>query len=87
MNTWKTIWDAHCLQYVSGVQYMRDVFQIILDAMKSPVDDVVLQGIEFWTTICEEEMTLQMEAEDVSVLALVVAYAHRRPKLVRRRSV
>jgi hypothetical protein len=43
--------------------------------MKSPVDDVVLQGIEFWTTICEEEMTLQMEAEDVSVLALVVAYA------------
>ena len=33
--------------------------------MKSPVDDVCLQGIEFWSNVCEEEMDLAVELTEV----------------------
>ncbi len=33
--------------------------------MKSPMDDVALQGIEFWSNVCEEEIDLAVEAEEV----------------------
>lgn len=39
--------------------------QIVLDAMRSNDEDVVLQGIEFWTSICEVEIALNDEAKDV----------------------
>lgn len=43
---------------------MRDVFKITLDAMKMQIDDVALQGIEFWSNVCEEEIALCVEAEE-----------------------
>lgn len=36
--------------------------------MKSDVDDVALQGIEFWSTVCDEETDLVIEAAEVSQL-------------------
>ncbi len=36
-----------------------------MDAMKSSEEDVVLQGIEFWSNVCEEEIALAVEAEEV----------------------
>lgn len=39
--------------------------QISLQAMKSTEDDVILQGIEFWSNVCEEEIALAAEAEEV----------------------
>lgn len=35
--------------------------------MKSENDEVALQGIEFWSTVCDEEVDLAIEASDVSV--------------------
>jgi importin subunit beta-1 len=32
--------------------------------MKSPNEDVALQGIEFWSSVCEEESELQLELEE-----------------------
>lgn len=32
--------------------------------MKSPNEDVALQGIEFWSSVCEEESELQIELEE-----------------------
>jgi len=40
--------------------------QISLEAMKSSVDEVALQGIEFWSTVCDEEVDLAIEAAEVS---------------------
>uniref|UniRef100_F6RMU1 Importin N-terminal domain-containing protein n=1 Tax=Ciona intestinalis TaxID=7719 RepID=F6RMU1_CIOIN len=37
------------------------LFAITVEAMKSTDDDVVLQGIEFWSNVCEEEMDLAIE--------------------------
>jgi len=34
--------------------------------MKSSVDEVALQGIEFWSTVCDEEVDLAIEAAEVS---------------------
>jgi len=35
--------------------------------MKSEVDDIALQGIEFWSTVCDEEVDLAIELSEVSV--------------------
>ena len=39
-----------------------------MEAMKSDVDEVSLQGIEFWSTVCDEEVDLSIEASEVSIL-------------------
>lgn len=41
--------------------------QITIEAMKSDIDEVALQGIEFWSNVCDEEMDLAIEASEVSV--------------------
>ncbi|XP_019637100.1 PREDICTED: importin subunit beta-1-like isoform X3 [Branchiostoma belcheri] len=48
-------------------QYMETymglaLFAITVEAMKSEVDEVALQGIEFWSTVCDEEVDLAIEA-------------------------
>ena len=32
--------------------------------MKTDIDEVALQGIEFWSNVCEEEIALAVEAEE-----------------------
>jgi len=33
--------------------------------MKSEVDEIALQGIEFWSTVCDEEVDLGIELTEV----------------------
>lgn len=40
--------------------------KITIEAMKSDIDEVALQGIEFWSNVCDEEMDLAIEASEVS---------------------
>uniref|UniRef100_A0AC34RF88 Importin N-terminal domain-containing protein n=1 Tax=Panagrolaimus sp. JU765 TaxID=591449 RepID=A0AC34RF88_9BILA len=50
-------------QYMDA--YMRDaLFAITVDAMKSPENEVILQGIEFWSNICEEELMLTIKEQE-----------------------
>ncbi|NXO30436.1 IMB1 protein, partial [Cisticola juncidis] len=41
-------------------------FQITIEAMKSDIDEVALQGIEFWSNVCDEEMDLAIEASEAA---------------------
>lgn len=34
--------------------------------MKHPDERVALQAVEFWSTVCEEEVELAIEAQEVS---------------------
>lgn len=36
------------------------LFAITMDAMKSQNDEIALQGIEFWSNVCDEEYELQL---------------------------
>lgn len=52
-------------------QYMESymgpaLFAITLEAMKSDVDEIALQGIEFWSNVCDEEVDLQIEASEAA---------------------
>uniref|UniRef100_A0A915L5R3 Importin subunit beta-1/Transportin-1-like TPR repeats domain-containing protein n=1 Tax=Romanomermis culicivorax TaxID=13658 RepID=A0A915L5R3_ROMCU len=47
--------------------YMANaLFRITYEAMKSTEDDICLQGIEFWSNVCDEEIELAVEAEEAS---------------------
>ena len=39
--------------------------KISIAAIKSDCDEVSLQGIEFWSSVCDEEMDLAIEAAEV----------------------
>lgn len=32
-----------------------------MEAIKSNIDEIALQGIEFWSNVCDEEISLAME--------------------------
>jgi len=52
-------------QYMEA--YMgQALFAITLDAMKAETDEVALQGIEFWSNVCDEELDLQLEASEAT---------------------
>ena len=40
--------------------YMNEIYAITIKASKFDEEDVKLQAIEFWCTICEEELDISM---------------------------
>jgi importin subunit beta-1 len=42
------------------------LFAITLNAMKADHDQIALQGIEFWSTVCDEEADLSIEAMEAA---------------------
>ncbi|XP_033729110.1 importin subunit beta-1-like isoform X1 [Pecten maximus] len=42
------------------------LFAITMEAMKSEVDEIALQGIEFWSTVCDEEVDLSIELSEAA---------------------
>jgi len=43
--------------------------------MKTDCDEVCLQGIEFWSSVCEEEMDLSIELTEVRGFAVASVLA------------
>ncbi|XP_068752252.1 importin subunit beta-1-like [Montipora capricornis] len=55
------------LYYQHMEEYMgRALFPISIAAIKSDCDEVSLQGIEFWSSVCDEEMDLAIEAAEAA---------------------
>lgn len=62
----ETVFLSFVLHLSPPVQLCFSVlFQITIEAMKSDIDEVALQGIEFWSNVCDEEMDLAIEASEV----------------------
>lgn len=52
-------------------QYMEPymgqaLFPITLEAMKSDIDEISLQGIEFWSNVSDEEIDLAIEEAEAA---------------------
>ncbi|CAG0884070.1 unnamed protein product [Cyprideis torosa] len=74
-NTQIKVVALQCLVRIMTLyyQYMetymaRALFAITLEAMQSDADEVALQGIEFWSSVCDEEIDLAVEASDAMEL-------------------
>ncbi|KAH6939073.1 hypothetical protein HPB50_015715 [Hyalomma asiaticum] len=72
-NTQVRVAALQCLVKIMSLyyQYMEHymgpaLFAITMEAMKSDIDEVALQGIEFWSNVCEEEVDLSIEASEAS---------------------
>jgi len=52
------------LYYDKLAPYMQRIFNITLEAIKKDDEQVAQQAVEFWSTICDEEIFLQEEAEE-----------------------
>ncbi|KAL1422390.1 hypothetical protein MTO96_022260 [Rhipicephalus appendiculatus] len=87
-NTQVRVAALQCLVKIMSLyyQYMEHymgpaLFAITMEAMKSDIDEVALQGIEFWSNVCEEEVDLSIEAsEQVSRVALQPEHLASMPK-------
>ncbi|KAG8934298.1 karyopherin beta [Tulasnella sp. 418] len=62
-----------CLVRIMGLYYdkmgfymERALFGLTVIGMKNPNDAVALQAIEFWSTVCEEEIELAIEAVEAA---------------------
>lgn len=51
--------------YIIDIIKKYFVLKITIEAIKSEVDEVSLQGVEFWSTVCDEEMDLAIELAEV----------------------
>lgn len=49
------------LYYTKLPQYMQQLFNVTLESIKSSPQPIALQAIEFWSTICDEELYLMEE--------------------------
>uniref|UniRef100_A0A915Q5Z0 Importin N-terminal domain-containing protein n=1 Tax=Setaria digitata TaxID=48799 RepID=A0A915Q5Z0_9BILA len=58
--------ERHMIMQVvcESSQCPETAVKISLTAMKSQINEVALQGIEFWSNVCEEEISLSVEAEE-----------------------
>lgn len=62
-----------CLASVAGqyydklAPYMQKIFNLSLQAIQNEPDQVAQQAVEIWSTICEEEMDIAEELEEVSL--------------------
>jgi importin subunit beta-1 len=52
------------LYYDKLAPYMQKLFNLTLGAIEKDVDEVALQAIEFWSTICDEEIEILEETRE-----------------------
>lgn len=51
--------------HVAGSQLTWNVPQLTVLGMKHEDETIALQAVEFWSTVCEEEIELAIEAAEV----------------------
>jgi len=56
------------LYYDKLAPYMQKLFNITLEGIKKDNDEVAQQAVEFWSTICDEEIYLKEELEEAEEL-------------------
>ena len=60
----------HTMMPQSNYSYIKvqqsQSIQLTIMGMRHPEEPVALQAIEFWSTVCDEEIELDIEASEVS---------------------
>ena len=60
------------LKKLSYSFYFILFLKITMDAMKSSQDEIALQGIEFWSSVCDEEYELQLLQQEVRLKVIFI---------------
>jgi len=50
-------------KYIGG--FIKNIYELTSNAIKKEGEDIAKQAIEFWTTVCEEEIDIQLEAKEL----------------------
>lgn len=58
------------LYYEKLSQYMQKIFSITLESIKKESPEICLQAIEFWSTVCEEEIEIEVENEEAAEMKI-----------------
>lgn len=58
-----SMFSRYFFERISLIKYFK---QITLEAMRSDIDEVSLQGIEFWSNVSDEEVDLAIEASEAA---------------------
>jgi len=61
------------LYYDKLAPYMQKLFNLTLEGIKRDDEQVAQQAVEFWSTICDEEMYLLEEAEEAAEMKVAPA--------------
>lgn len=77
MIRWHSTWNALSLGYVCYICYRESpvcliASQLTVLGMKHHEENIALQAVEFWSTVCEEEIELAIEAAEVGVSISIV---------------
>ena len=56
------------LYYEHLKDYMQALYELTFKTIQNDEEEVALQAIEFWSTLCEEEIDLNLEAEDLAMV-------------------
>lgn len=51
---------------------MQEIFNLSVKAIKEDEQDVALQAVEFWSTICDYELELEEEGEEAGEVRVCV---------------
>uniref|UniRef100_A0A914EA66 Importin subunit beta-1/Transportin-1-like TPR repeats domain-containing protein n=1 Tax=Acrobeloides nanus TaxID=290746 RepID=A0A914EA66_9BILA len=65
------------LYYNFMEQYLETLLPITVGAMKNQTDEIALQGIKFWSNVCEEELNLAAKAEEAQEQGTAPQYVSR----------
>lgn len=71
---YEAIWTIATLYYDRLQAYMQTLFELTLKTIREDQEDVALNAMEFWSSLCDEEVGVALDHLFVSVCVMLIGY-------------